>query len=179
MCTFGEGGCRYTWSVTKNWEWEWVHYGPYWLFYQVDRCVPSGESHCSNSGRCDDGTICVKVWNPSKINSVQGREFESKSIAELCKLLRIKKTTTTPYNPKCDGLVERFNPTVKQILTTLVADTKSDWDNHLSYVMMAYRSTMQQSTKCTPNLVILNCEVTIPLDLILELLMTGTSPFVR
>ena len=28
---------------------------------------------------------------------------------------------------------------------------KSDWDNHLPYVMMAYRATVQESTRCTPN----------------------------
>ena len=113
---------------------------------------------------------------PRKIHSDQGREFESKLIAELCKLLRIKKTRTTPYNPKSDGLVERFNLSVKQMLTTLVADAKSDWDNHLPYVMMAYRSSVQESTKCTPNLLMLNREVTMPLDLIVGDPNDGVRP---
>ena len=113
---------------------------------------------------------------PQKIRSDQGREFESKLIFELCKLLRIKKTRTTPYNPKSDGLVERFNRTMKQMLTTLVADAKSDWDNHLPYVMMAYRSSVQESTKCTPNLLMLNREVTMPLDLIVGNPNDGDQP---
>ena len=102
---------------------------------------------------------------PKQIHSDQGREFESKLMAELCKLLKIKKTRTTPYNPKSDGLVERFNRTVKQMLTMLVADAQNDWDDHLPYVMMAYRASIHESTKCTPNLLMLNREVNLPIDL--------------
>ena len=38
---------------------------------------------------------------PRKIHSDQGREFESKLIYELCKLLRIKKTRTTHFGGRC------------------------------------------------------------------------------
>lgn len=96
---------------------------------------------------------------PLQLHSDQGREFESGLIEELCKLLQINKTRTTPYNPKSDGLVERFNRTVQQMLTVLVSDARDDWDEHLPYVMMAYRASVQESTKCTPNLLMLNCEI--------------------
>ena len=36
---------------------------------------------------------------PRSLHSDQGRGFESQLIAELCKLLRVKKTRTVPYNP--------------------------------------------------------------------------------
>ena len=55
---------------------------------------------------------------PPLIHSDQGRNFESELFAEMCQLLGIKKTRTTPYHPQSDGMVERFNctlesPTVK------------------------------------------------------------------
>ena len=37
------------------------------------------------------------------------------------------------------------------MLTMLVADAQNDWDDHLPYVMMAYRASVHESTKCTPN----------------------------
>ena len=40
---------------------------------------------------------------PRSLHSDQGREFESLLVTELCKLLRVKKTRTVPYNPKSDG----------------------------------------------------------------------------
>ena len=35
----------------------------------------------------------------------QGRQFESRVMEELCKLLQIEKSQTTPYHPQGDGLV--------------------------------------------------------------------------
>ena len=45
---------------------------------------------------------------PYFIYSDQDRQFESKLFSEMCKLLRITKTRTTPYHPKSDGMVERL-----------------------------------------------------------------------
>ena len=46
---------------------------------------------------------------PFQIHSDQGSQFESNLFQELCKVLGIEKTRTTPYHPQSDGLVERFN----------------------------------------------------------------------
>ena len=105
---------------------------------------------------------------PRSIHSDQGREFESQLIAQLCRLLHMKKTRTTPYNPKSDGMVERMNRTVKQMLSSLVNETQNNWDDHLPYVMMAYRASEHERTKCTPNLLMLNRETNLPVDLMVS-----------
>ena len=46
---------------------------------------------------------------PEKILSDQGRNFESKLIAELCQLVQVKKLRTTPYRPEGNGACEWFN----------------------------------------------------------------------
>ena len=89
---------------------------------------------------------------PEQLHSDQGREFESELFQELCRLLEIDKTRTVPYRPQSDGLVERFNRTVQQMLAMFVNEHRNDWDDHLPYVMMAYRASVQESTGCTPNL---------------------------
>ena len=45
---------------------------------------------------------------PHTIHTDQGRDFESKLFKELCKLLDIEKTRTTPWHPQRDGMVERL-----------------------------------------------------------------------
>ena len=42
---------------------------------------------------------------PRQLHSDQGTNFESKVMAEVCKLLNIEKTRTTPLHPQSDGQV--------------------------------------------------------------------------
>ena len=101
---------------------------------------------------------------PAIIHSDQSRQFESKLFTEMCSLLGIRKTHTTPYNPQSDGMVERFNRTLTTMLSNFVNDNHSDWDEYLSYVMMAYRSTTHETTGFSPNSLMLGREVCTPLD---------------
>ena len=103
---------------------------------------------------------------PRMIHTDQGREFESHLIARLCELLNIHKTRTVGFNPKSDGMVERSNRTIKQMLTTMVNDRQNDWDDHLPLVMMAIRASVHESTRCTPNLLMLHRETSLPVDVI-------------
>ena len=69
---------------------------------------------------------------------------------EICKILGIDKTRTTPFYPMSDGLVERFNRTLESMLSLYVKTNQRDWDKFVPLVTMAYRSTPQESTHVTP-----------------------------
>ena len=57
---------------------------------------------------------------PSSIHLDQGRKYESRLFSEMCKVLPIKKTRTTPYHPQSDGMVERFNKTLVRMLKSSI-----------------------------------------------------------
>ncbi len=50
---------------------------------------------------------------PAQIHTDGGKEFVNKLMTELCELLNIQHTKTTPYHPQCNSQVEVFNKTVK------------------------------------------------------------------
>ena len=56
---------------------------------------------------------------PQELHSDQGRNFESRIMVELCALLEIRKTRTSPGNPRCNGQVERFNSTILQMIKVI------------------------------------------------------------
>ena len=102
---------------------------------------------------------------PLIIHTDQGRNFESALFAEMCKLLDIQKTRTTPYHPQSDGMVERFNRTLEALLSKFVDHNQKDWDEHLQILLMSYRSAVHESTGCSPAKLMMGRELTLPVDL--------------
>jgi len=51
---------------------------------------------------------------PRQLHSDQGPSFESRLVAELCKLTGVHRTRTTPFHPRSDGQSERMNRTLLQ-----------------------------------------------------------------
>ena len=87
------------------------------------------------------GTVELQIWS-TKIHSDQGRDFESHLFTEMCRLLDIEKTKTCPYRPQSNGMIERFNGSVAQMLATFIKGNRKTWDAHLPFLMLAYRSTV-------------------------------------
>ncbi len=102
---------------------------------------------------------------PLHLHCDQAPEFESKVMADFCKMLGITKTRTSPYHPSGNGLAERSNQTLESILKCTVNANKDNWDNELSFAVMAYRATPSATTGCSPNLLAHGCEITLPIDI--------------
>eukprot|EP00731_Ephydatia_muelleri_P028893 Em0020g537a len=103
---------------------------------------------------------------PEQLHSDQGRQFESRVVLEICKLLKIEKTRTTPYHPQPDGLVERFNRTSLNMLATCSRDNSFEWEDHVRKVCFAYNTSVQASTGYSPFYLVLGRQARLPIDLI-------------
>ena len=72
--------------------------------------------------------ILANYGFPQHLHSDQGRDFESKVIKQLCKFVGIQKTRMTPYHPRGNRQMERFNKTLLHMLGTLDEEkSKPGW----------------------------------------------------
>lgn len=93
--------------------------------------------------------VFLRFGAPKTLHTDEGPEFTSNLIKEMCRLYQVDKTTTTLCRPQSDGLAERMNRNIINLLSKFVSEHLDDWDEHLPYIMAAYRATVQESTKCT------------------------------
>ncbi|BHF71978.1 hypothetical protein SprV_0401504000 [Sparganum proliferum] len=102
---------------------------------------------------------------PLSIHSDCGANFDSKLLQEVCDLLDIYKTRTTPAHPEGNGLVERTNRTLNQLLKAFAEDHHPhDWDKRLPCAMMAYRANTHTSTGYPPLFMLTGRQFRLPAD---------------
>ena len=61
-------------------------------------------------------------------------------LIQICRELGVKKVNTSGYHPQTDGLVEKFNPTLINVIAKYCEKWNHDWDQHLSHFAFAYIS---------------------------------------
>jgi len=64
---------------------------------------------------------------PLQILTDQGRNFESALFKEMCALTGVNKSRTTPFHPQSDGLTERANRTLLQMLRVTCEGDPTGW----------------------------------------------------
>ena len=101
--------------------------------------------------------ISARLWEfftqygPSKeILSDCGGEFNNELVDGLLKKLNMSHKTTSPYSPRTNGLVERFNHLFVESLRKVVDDDVENWVDYVPFVLMAFRSKVNTSTLFTP-----------------------------
>ena len=82
---------------------------------------------------------------PQILHSDQGQNFESTVLKQTLDAFSIQKSRTTAYYPQGDGLVERFNRSLLQLLRTYI-DKEFEWEQHLPLALYAYRTAVHSST---------------------------------
>ena len=88
---------------------------------------------------------------PECLLSDRGNNLLANVMKDVCDLLGIKKLNTTAYHPQCNGMVERFNRTIKAMLRKHAVMFASQWDQYLPGVLWAYRNTPHDATGEKPS----------------------------
>ena len=116
-----------------------------------------------------------RVGIPDEIVSDQGSNFMSKLLAQLYDQLGVTKIKTSVYHPEANGLVERFNGTLKGMLKKFVRERVQIWDKYLPYLLFAYREVPCESTGYSPFELLYGRTVRGPLAVIKETWSEGQS----
>ena len=87
---------------------------------------------------------------PEEILSDMGAQFVSECMQEVSRLLSTKQLTTSPYHPMCNGLVEKFNGSLKNMLKKLCYEQPKQWSRYINPLLFAYREVPQESTGFAP-----------------------------
>lgn len=87
-----------------------------------------------------------RVGIPEEILMDQGTLFMAQLMQQLCRLLRVTHLRMSVYHPQTDGLVERFNQTIKNTLCKVVCQDGWDWPQVLPIALLMLRSTPEAST---------------------------------
>ncbi|XP_070179133.1 uncharacterized protein [Littorina saxatilis] len=111
----------------------------------------------------------TRVGVPSEVLTDRGSQFVSDLMNQVNQLLAIKGLTTTPYHAQCNGLVERFNGTLKSMLKKLCSEKPRDWDRYVPALLFAYREVPQESLGFSPFELLYGRTVRGPLVLLKEL----------
>jgi hypothetical protein len=88
---------------------------------------------------------------PEEVLTDQGSNFLSKTMDSFYSQLGVKRKMTTAYRPCCDGLVERFNRTLADMLASYLLTGRNNWDDYLSHAIFAYNTSVHASTGYTPH----------------------------
>ena len=109
---------------------------------------------------------------PSEVLSDRGCASLSGLMKEMETLLGFHKVNTSAYHPQTDGLVERFNRTLTSMLAKKMEKEGRDWDQHLPYVLFAYRASQQQSTRESPFFLLYGRDPRLPVEAVVSPVQT-------
>ena len=87
--------------------------------------------------------LCINIL------SDLGTNFQAELLRKIYELLDVNQLRTTAYHPECDGLTERFNRTLKTLISCFVNEHQNDWDELLPYLAFAYNTSTHATTNHT------------------------------
>lgn len=136
--------------------------------------------------RCPDQSaksVAKQLWDnyfcyygfPERIHSDQGANFCSELIRQLLEFSGVKKSRTTPYHPMGNGITERFNRTLGNMIRALEPRPKQDWPRMLHTLTFVYNCTVHETTGFPPFYLMFGRTPKLPIDVVFKSVLWDES----
>jgi hypothetical protein len=99
----------------------------------------------------------------------RGQNFCSRFANEVFDVFNVKHVRTTAYHPQTNGLAEKQCKTMTDMLALYVKNNQKDWDLFIPYLVFAYNTARQDSTKYSPFYLVYGRDPVLPIDICLNL----------
>lgn len=116
--------------------------------FATTKVLPSADAPVVAKFLVED--VILRHGAPRIMISDRGTVFQSKLVAEITTMCNVSHKFTTAYHPQTNGLTERFNKTLADMLSMYVDAEQRDWDDLLPFVTFAYNTAKQETTGFTP-----------------------------
>ena len=111
-------------------------------------------------------SIFCRIGFPHTILSDNGPQFRSDIYHQVCSFFNIHPTKSSIYHPQSNGMVERFNGTLKSILRKVAENEPQNWDRFISAALFAYREIPNETTGISPYELVFGRKVRGPMSIL-------------
>ncbi|UYV71826.1 hypothetical protein LAZ67_9000577 [Cordylochernes scorpioides] len=153
-----------------------VHYTPStknrkkWIVVLMDYYTRYAETRAVSEAKVKEVSkylvedIFLRHGAPQYLISDRGSQFTSNLMKEVMKMCKIKHCFTKSYHPQTNGLTERLNRTLINMLSMYVNTDQKNWHEILPFITHAYNTTIQETTGYSPFFLMFGREPTSLLD---------------
>ena len=105
---------------------------------------------------------------PQTILSDRGTEFVNGVIEYLLTKMKVLHIKTSPFHPQTNGKTERFHRYMNDVLAKYIQKEPCNWDSYIPGMLMAYRTSVNESTLHTPFFLVYGRDPVLPMDTLLR-----------
>lgn len=147
--------------------------GNKWIIVATDYLTRYAETSALPSGTALEVAkffvhqIVLRHGAPEVLITDRGPAFMAELLQEILVYSHTDHRRTTSYHPQTNGLTERLNRTLSDMISMYVDIEHKTWDEVLPYVTFAYNTAMQETTQMSPFQLVYGRAVTTMLDAML------------